>query len=156
VPSIRRGGSPITMGHRSPLLYNDADVRQISATGVLHMMVPSHTQTLPLKTHMKLDSMRWLSHRRSLSPQGGHAMVSSVVACCVRPSYGARPTMHCQWRRLSTFSFFVPGDLDLWPLTFDIWPLTFTFELGREFCTLYTWPPSLIVLRLVVQKLSCG
>jgi len=36
-------------------------------------------------------------------------------------------TMHCQWGWLSTFSFFVPGDLDLWPLTL-------TFVLGRDFC----------------------
>ena len=58
-------------------------------------------------------------------------MVSSVAACCVQPSYGARPTMHCQWGRLSNFSsFFVPGDLDLWPLTLN-------FELERDFCTAY-------------------
>jgi len=63
--------------------------------------------------------MRWFSHRRTSSPPGGHAMVSSVAACCVRPSYGAHLTMHCQWRRLSSFFlfFFVSADLDLWP-----WP----------------------------------
>jgi len=58
-------------------------------------------------------------------------MVSSVAAYCVGPSYGARPTMHCQWGCLSSFFvFFVPGDLNLWPLTL-------TFELGRDFCTVY-------------------
>ena len=57
-------------------------------------------------------------------------MVSSVAACCLRTSYGARPTMHCQWDDSSIFFvFFVPGDLDLWPLTL-------TFELGRDFCTM--------------------
>jgi len=30
--------------------------------------------------------MRWFSHRRSLSPPSGHAMVSSVAACCVPPT----------------------------------------------------------------------
>jgi len=39
-----------------------------------------------------------------------------------------RRTMHCQWGWLSSFCFFVPGDLDLWPLTL-------TFELGRDLCT---------------------
>jgi len=74
--------------------------------------------------------MRWFSHRRSLSPPGGHAMISSVVVCCVRPSYGARHAMHCQWGWLRSFSFFVPADLDLWPLTLN-------FKLGRDFCTIY-------------------
>jgi len=70
----------------------------------------------------QLDSMLWFSHRHSPSPTGGHAMVSSVAACCVRPSYGACPTMHCQWGWLGSFSFFCPW----WP-----WPLT--FELGQDF-----------------------
>jgi len=73
-------------------------------------------------------SMRWFSNRRSPSPPSGHAMVSSVAACCIRPSYGARPSIHCQWGWLSSFSFFVP----VIP-----WPLTLNFELGRDFCTTY-------------------
>jgi len=36
--------------------------------------------------------------------------------------------MHCQWEWVSSFSFFCPW----WP-----WPLTLTFELGRDFCTVY-------------------
>jgi len=84
------------------------------------------------------------SHRRSPSPPGAHAMVSSVAACC------ARLIMHFQWDDSAVFRFFVPGDLDLWPITL-------TFELGRDFCTLYlTKLPTLIILRLVVRKLSCG
>jgi len=70
------------------------------------------------QTHKQIDtvrSMRWFSNRRSPSPPSGHAMVSSVAACCIRPSYGARPTIHCQWGWLSSFSFFLPVDLDLWP-----------------------------------------
>jgi len=51
-------------------------------------------------------------------------MVSSVAACCAWLSYGARPTMHCQLGRLSSFSFFCP-----------CWPLTFKF--GQDFCTMY-------------------
>ena len=39
--------------------------------------------------------------------------VSSVAACCVRPSYGARPTMHCQLDESAVFRFFIPGDLEL-------------------------------------------
>jgi len=75
----------------------------------------------------QLDSMLWFSHRHSPSPPGGHAMVSSVAACYVRPSYGARPTMHCQWGWLGSFLFFfVPGDLDLW-----------RSNSGEIFCTMY-------------------
>jgi len=44
--------------------------------------------------------------------------------------YGAHPTMHFQWKWLRSFSFFVPGDL-------EFWPLTLTFEYGRDFCTMY-------------------
>jgi len=40
-------------------------------------------------------------------------MVSSVAACCVWPSYGTHPTMHCQWG------------------------LTLTFKLRRDFCTMH-------------------
>ena len=39
------------------------------------------------------------------------------AACSVQPSYGARPTMHCQWGWLSSF-------LSMVTLTFDLWPLT--------------------------------
>ena len=37
--------------------------------------------------HTQLDSMCWFSHRRSPSPPGGYAMVSSVAACCVPPTF---------------------------------------------------------------------
>jgi len=77
----------------------------------------------PDKQLLILDSMRWFSHQRSPSPPGRHATVSSVAACCVRPSYGARPTMHCQWGWLGSFSF-----LSL---------VTLTFELQWDFCTMY-------------------
>jgi len=54
-------------------------------------------------------------HRRSPSPPGGHAMVSCVAACCVRPTaHVLLCTVNGGW--LSSFSFLVPGDLDLWPL----------------------------------------
>jgi len=37
----------------------------------------------------------------------------------LRAAYGLQRTphltMHCQWGSLSSFSFFVSGDLDLWP-----------------------------------------
>jgi len=51
-----------------------------------------------INREIKLDSMRWFS----VTP-GWHAMVSSIAAGCVRPSYGARPTMHCQWGWLNSF-----------------------------------------------------
>ena len=50
-------------------------------------------------------------------------------AWLLRTAYDARLTMHCQWGWLCSFSFLVPGDLDL--------PLTLTFELGRDLCTMY-------------------
>jgi len=96
----------------------------------------------------KLDNMRWFSHRRSPSPPGGHTMASPVAACCVRPSYDSRPTMHCQWGWLSSFSF-----LSLVTLTFDLWPW---HSNSSEIFVQCTQPTSLIVLRLIVRKLSCG
>jgi len=54
----------------------------------------------------KLDSMRWFSHRCRSAPEDG-----------------------CQ-TKYRPFSFFVPGDLNLCPLTL-------TFELGRDFCTVH-------------------
>ena len=56
-------------------------------------------QTKPIH---KLDSMRWFFHQRSPSPPAA-PMVSSVAVCCVRPSYGARPTMHCPLGWVSSF-----------------------------------------------------
>jgi len=58
-------------------------------------------------------------------PRGGYAMVLSVVACCVWPSYSARPSTH---RQSAVFSFFCPW----WA-----WSLTLTFKLGWDFCTTY-------------------
>jgi len=65
-------------------------------------------------------------------PPGRHAMVSSVAACCVRPSYGARPILCIVNGDDSAvfFRFFCAGDL-------DFWLLTLTFELGRDFYTMY-------------------
>jgi len=71
--------------------------------------------------------MRWFSDRRSPSPPSDHAMVSSVAACCVRSGYALSMGMTQQF-----FDF-----LSLVTLTFDLWPLTLTFELGRDFCTIY-------------------
>ena len=39
-------------------------------------------------------------------------MVLSVDACCVRPSYGARPALSIGMSQQFSV-FFVPGDLDL-------------------------------------------
>jgi len=74
---------------------------------------------------IKLDSMRWFSHRRSLSPSSSHAMVSSVAACC------AGLTVHCQWGWLSSFSFFCSW----WP-----WRLTFDLDLRTWARFLYNVP----------------
>jgi len=76
-------------------------------------------------------------------------MVSSVAACCARPSYGARPAMHCQWGWLGSFLFF----LSLMTFTFDLWP--WPSNWGEIFVQC-TEMPSFIVVRLVVRKLSCG
>ena len=73
--------------------------------------------------------MRWFSQRRSPSPLGGHAMVSFVAAYCVRPTAHALLCI-VNGDDSAVFRFFVPGDLDLLPLTL-------TFELGRDFCTLH-------------------
>jgi len=92
--------------------------------------------------------MRWFSHRRSPSPPGITQLYRLLLcpASCVRPSYGAPPTMHCQWGWLSSFLSLV---------TFGLWP--WPSNSGEIFVQCRpTWPPSLIVLRLVVRKLSCG
>jgi len=73
--------------------------------------------------------MRWFSTWRSLSAPGGHEMVSSVAACCVPPTAHALLCI-VNGDDSAVFRFFVPGDLDLWPLTL-------TFEFGRDFCTTY-------------------
>ena len=70
---------------------------------------------LPFKFRPKLNSMRWFSHRRSPSPPGSHAMVSSVAACCVQSNYGARPTVNEDDSVVFRF-------LSLVTLTFDLWP----------------------------------
>jgi len=38
----------------------------------------------------------------------------------LRMAYSSRLTMHCQWGWLSSFSFFVPGDPNLWTFDLDI------------------------------------
>jgi len=58
--------------------------------------------------------MHWFSHRHSSSPPGGHAMVSSVAACCVRP---VNRDDSAVFRFLSL--------------------VTVTFEFGRDFCTVH-------------------
>jgi len=78
--------------------------------------------------------MRWFSHQCSPSLPGGHAMVSSVAACCVRRTI-------------------VNGDD--WALFRFLFLATFDLRTRRHFCTLQLLP-SFIVLRLVVRKLSCG
>jgi len=65
--------------------------------------------------------MRWFSHRRNLSIRAGHAMVSSVAACCVPPTAQALLCI-VNGGDSAVFRFFL---------------VTLTFELGRDFCTLY-------------------
>ena len=71
----------------------------------------------------ELDTMRWFFHP---SPPGGHAMVSSVAACCVRPTTHALPCI-VNGDDSAVFRF-----CPRWP-----WPLTPKFELERDFCTVY-------------------
>jgi len=66
--------------------------------------------------------------RHHVTP-GWDAMVSSAAACSVRRT-GTCLTMHCQWGCLSSFSFFVPDNLNLRRLTL-------TYELRRDFCTVH-------------------
>jgi len=63
---------------------------------------------------------------------GRHAMVLSVavcyVACCVWPIATAHALLSIVSGMTQQFIVFCPW----WP-----WPLTLTFELGRDFCTMY-------------------
>ena len=54
-------------------------------------------------------------------------MVSSVAACCVRPTAHAVLCI-VNGNDSVVFRYFCPW----WP-----WPLTLTFDLGRDFCTLH-------------------
>ena len=76
-----------------------------------------------------LDNIALIFPPGSPSPPGGNAMVSSVAACCVRPTAHAVLCI-VNGDDLALFRFFVHGDLDLWPLTL-------TFELWRDFCTMH-------------------
>jgi len=77
-------------------------------------------------------------YRHPVTP-GCETMESSAAA------YSVRLTVHCRWGWLSRFSFFVPGDLDLWL------PNSNSCEIFVQ----YTELPSFIVLCLIVWKLSC-
>jgi len=76
--------------------------------------------------------MCWFSHRRSPSPLGGYAMVSSVAACCVPPTEHALSyyALSMSWLSCFFFILFVPGDLGLLPMAL-------IFEVGRDFCIMY-------------------
>jgi len=56
-------------------------------------------------------------------------MVSSVAACCV-PLTAQALLCIVNGDDSAVFRFFVPGDIDLRPLTL-------TFELGRDLCTVH-------------------
>jgi len=94
----------------------------------------------------RLHSMCWFSHRRSPSPPGGHTMVSSVAAGSVTAH-----TLLCisHGDDSAVFRFF----LSLVTLTFDLWPW---HSNSGENCLQCTWPPSFIVLRLIVRKALCA
>ena len=77
----------------------------------------------------KLDSIRWFSHRRSPSSSG--AMQWYRLLQLAEYGLATAHALLCivNGDNSAFFSFFfVPGDLDLWPLT---------FEHGRDFCKLY-------------------
>jgi len=81
----------------------------------------------------KLDSMRWFSHRRSLSC---HLWVATQWhRLLLLAAYGL-DTAHAllcivNGNDSAVFRFLsLPGDLGLWHMTL-------TFELGRNFCTTY-------------------
>jgi len=76
-----------------------------------------------------LDSMHCRFHRGRPSSPGGHAMVSSVAVCCVRPTAHALLCI-VNGDDSAVFRFLVPCNLDLWPLTL-------TSELERGVCTFH-------------------
>jgi len=112
--------------HTAPHIFSRATITfGIGPHSSLFHLINSE-QSAYNKYKIKLDSMRWFSHRRSPLPLSSHA-------ACTAYGVGLRPTMHCQmWMKMTQlfFLFFVPGELDLWPLTM-------TFQLGRDFCTLH-------------------
>jgi len=73
----------------------------------------------------------WFSDRRSPSPPGGHAMVLSVAACCVRPT---AHSLLCivNGDDSAVFRFF---SCLWWP-----WPLTFDLDIRTRERFLYNAP----------------
>jgi len=76
----------------------------------------------------KLDSMRWFSHRRSLSPRAATHWYRLLLLAAYRLRRTPYYALSCGW--LNSFSFFDPGDLDLWPLTL-------TYEFWQDLCTVH-------------------
>jgi len=67
--------------------------------------------------------MRWFSHRRSPTPPGRHAMISSAAAYCLATAHALLCIVNGD--DSAVFRFFLS------PVT-----LTLTCEFGRDFCTL--------------------
>jgi len=84
---------------------------------------------------------------RNVKKTFSHLCLLLRAACCVRPSYGARPrpTMYCQWGWLSSFLF-----LSVVTLTFDLWSWTSnSSEISVQYyqtklcvCVAPMWTPS--------------
>jgi len=97
-----------------------------------------------IQNHIKLDSTRRFSHRRCPSPPIGTQWYRLLLLA----AYGlatAHTLLCIVTDDDSAVCFFVPYDLDLWPLTL-------VFELGRDFCTamLRRW----IIATFVIYKIQ--
>ena len=94
------------------MIYKIVDKKTASSMSnvvIANAMIASETVKIKIQ-YKSLDSMRWLSYRhRTGGRQLAHA--STVPE-----------------KMSHFFVFFVPGDLDLWPLTPK-------FEVVRDFCT---------------------
>ena len=119
IVTIRSGHDASEMFIRAPLCTPDAQTLYLSS---FNTMVEKNNETID-KHWRKLDSMRWFSHRRTGPRPRGPLPKKNMPHEDRVPDNDSR-------RKCRTFRFFIPGDLDLWPLTL-------TLEIGRDFCTLH-------------------
>jgi len=84
-------------------------------------------------------SMRWFFHPRRTgrrhnrtTPPGNEIGPSCAVARCLQRAHTIRTHPGVS---AAISAFFVPGNLDLWPLTLK-------FKLGRDFCTMHITAPT--------------
>ena len=82
----------------------------------------------------ELYSMRWFSHQRSPPPLGGMQWYRLLQRAAY--SLDTAHILQCTvvWDESAVFRFFVPGDLDLWPLALTSFGTTVCLSVTLVYC----------------------